>query len=163
MWSTTDWFPSVRRSLHWTSGPLTKVGGISVVTSSFFLSRASWSKFYVLVYFLCVGDFLCLGEILLPWVILFRHAVTWWMTSSFYGGHVNLGMIFLPLGRNFCLGGISFVLAWFYTFGAIQPNLGMIFLRFGYNFRFSEIIFLLVSFHTLVRSTASWYDFPSFC
>ena len=37
------------------------------------------------------------------------------MTSSLYGGHVNLGMIFLSLGWNFRLGVILFVFLSFYV------------------------------------------------
>ena len=36
------------------------------------------------------------------------------------------------------------------------------FLRLGWNFRLGGILFVLVSFYTLVQSTESWYDFPSF-
>ena len=161
LWSTIDWFPSVRRSLHWT--PHHSEGGSSVVTSSFFLSRASWSKFYVLVYFLCFGvTFFALERFYyLEWYYSdmrsrdgWRHhfMVVTWILVWFFS---VLDEIFVLV--RFCLSWCHFI-PW-----CDQPNLGMIFLRFGYNFRFSEIIFLLVLFHILVRSTASWYDFPSFC
>ena len=89
--------------------------------------RASWSRFCVLVLiFVCLCDFRCLGDILLPWVILFGYAVTWCLTSSLYGGHVNLGMIFSPswmkfsswcefvcLGVILHLGTINQILVWF--------------------------------------------------
>ena len=81
--------------------------------------------------FVCWCDFLCPGGILLPWVILFGYVVTWWMTSSLYGGHVNLGMIFLRLVWIFCLGVILYVLLSFYT--------------------------LIGVIYTLMRSTESWY------
>ena len=108
--------------------------------------------------FVCWCDFLCLGEILLPWVIYFGYAVTWCLTSSLYGCRVNLGMIFFSvLDEFFVL--VGFCLSWcHFTPWCNQPNLGMIFLRFGYNFRFSEILFLLVSLDILVWFTASWYD-----
>ena len=79
----------------------------------------------------------------------------WWSRESWYDFSPS-GTKFLSWWDFVCLGGI-------FKLWCNQPNLAMIFLRFGYNFRFSEIIFLLVSFHILVRSTASWYDFPSFC
>ena len=118
----------------------------------------SWSNFSVLVWL-----FLCIGEILLlPWVILFRYAVTRCLTSSLYGGHVNLGMIFFSvLDEIFVL--VGFCLSWcHFTPWCNQPNLGMIFLRLGYSFRFSEILFLLVSLDILVWLTVSWYDFLYF-
>ena len=110
---------------------------------------------------MCWCDFLCLGDILLPWVNLLGYAVTWCLTSSIYGGHVNLGMIFFSvLAEIFVL--VGFCLSWCHFTPCNQQNLGMIFLRFGYNFRFSEILFLLVSLDILVWLTASWYHFLHF-
>ena len=95
-------------------------------------------------------------------MILFGYAVTWCLTSSLYGGHMNLGMIFFSvLDEIFAL--VRFCLSWCnFTPWCNQPNLGMIFLRFGYSFRFSEILFLLVSLDILVWLTASWHDFLHF-
>ena len=83
----------------------------------------SWSNFCVLVWLSL--PFFCL-EILLPWVTLFGYAVTWCLTSSIYGGHVNVGMIFSPswmkfsswcdfvcLGVILHLGAINRILVWF--------------------------------------------------
>ena len=92
------------RSTDWANG---------VITSRW--SRASWSKFCLGLIFVCWCDFLCLGEILLPCVISFGYAVTWCLTSSLYGGHLNPCMIFFRHGCNFHLGGILFVLVTFYT------------------------------------------------
>ena len=77
------------------------------------------------------------------------------MTSSLYGGHVNLGMIFLRLGWKFLLGVILFVLmrsteSWYN------------FLRSGCHFSLSVILFDLVLFNILVQTTVSWYAFTSF-
>ena len=91
VWSTTDWFPSVTRSLHWT--PHHSEGGSSVVvTSSFFLSRASWSKFYVLVNF-CVlvwlsfpwRYFITLSDIIRTCGHVMDDFITlWWSSESWY-------------------------------------------------------------------------------
>ena len=120
----------------------------------------------VLEWILCLGLlFVCwcdfLGRDLLPWVILFGYMVTWRMTSSLYGGHVNLGMIFFRLGWNFCLGVILFVLVSFYTLVRSTES-WYDFLRLDWNFRLSVILFDLALFHILVRSTESWYDFLRF-
>ena len=68
---------------------------------------------YLGLIFVCWSDFL--GRYSLPRVISFGYVVTWRMTSSFYGGCVNLGMIFFRLGWNFCPGVILFVLVSFHT------------------------------------------------
>ena len=79
----------------------------------------------------------------------------WWSCESWCD--------FLRLGRNFCLGGILFVMVWFHTlvqstesFSEIyffwcrciswcdQLHLGMIFLHFARFFRLSVILFDLV-------------------
>ena len=114
----------------------------------------SWSNFCVLVWLpLSWRDFITLSDII-------GYVVTWWMTSSLYGGHVNLGMIFFRPGWNFRLGVILFVLVLFYTL-VLSTESWYDFSSPCLIFRFSAILFDLVLFHILVRSTASWYDFFS--
>ena len=100
---------------------------------------------------MCLYDYLCLGEILLPWVISFGYGVMWWMTSSLYGGHVNLGMIFLRLGWNCRLGEILFVLVSFLHLGAINRILVWFFLTL-------DTIFILVRFYFFWCCFISWCD-----
>ena len=51
---------------------------------------------------------------------------------------------------------------WRHHFMVVTWILVWFFLRLGWNFRLGVILFVLVSFYTLVQSTKSWYDFPSF-
>ena len=117
----------------------------------------SWSNFCVLVWLsLPWRDFITLSDIIRTCGHVMDDVITlWWSRESWYDFSPSWTKFFVLV--RFCLSWCHFI-PW-----CDQPNLGMIFLRFGYNFRFSEIIFLLVLFHILVRSTASWYDFPSFC
>ena len=108
----------------------------------------------VLEWILCLGLlFVCwcdfLGRDLLPWVILFGYMVTWRMTSSLYGGHVNLGMIFSVLVETFVL--VWFCLSWCHFIPwCDQLNLGMIF-------------FVLTEIFVLVWSCLIWRCFISWC
>ena len=133
----------------------------------------SWSNFCVLVYFLC------LGGILLPWVILFGYVVTWWMTSSLYGGHVNdffsvLVEIFVLVW--FCMSWCHFapwcdhwIFEWF--FFALAKF--FIFVWFcliwcciisWYDQRHLGMIFLLfVDYFVLVWFCLIWSHFVSWC
>ena len=139
--------------------PATRSTGWGNDVITLWWSRASWSKFYVLVHFLFVGvTFFALERFYYPEWLSFGYAVTWCMTSYFMVITWILVWFFVRLGWNFRLGGILFVSAHF-TPWCNQPNLGMIFLRFRYNFRFSEFLFPLVSLDILVWLTASWYDF----
>ena len=103
------------------------------------LNCMSWSNFCVLVWLL--------GDILLLWVISFGYVVTWWMTLSLNGGHVNLGMIFLCLSRKFCLClSLCYIIPRCY-----EHNLGMIFFALA-------IIFALVRFGFIWRRFISCCD-----
>ena len=96
-------------------------------------------------------------------VVALKIATTIEITVSYYGGHVNLGMIFLHLGWNFRLGVILFVLVSFYTLVRSTES-WCDFSSPWLIFRRSAILFDLVLFHILVRSTASCYDlFSSWC
>ena len=189
LWSTTDWSPSVRRSLPspqwgWQLGWRRH----SFCHVRLGVNFMSWSNFCVLVWLSVPWrDFITLSDIIrtcghvmddvitmvVTWILVWFFSALdeifvlvgfclSWCDFIPWCNQPNLGMIFLRLGRiffflvGFCLSWCDFI-PW-----CSQPNLGMIFLCFGYNVRLSEIIFLLVSFHILVRSTASWYDFPSF-
>ena len=84
--------------------------------------------------------------------------------SSLYGGHVNLGMIFLGLGWHFCLGVILFLLVSISYLGVIYWIL-VWFFSSSRHFHLSVILFdSMVLFYILdlVQSTASWYDFLRF-
>ena len=105
--------------------------------------------------FFALERFITLSDIIRTCGHVMDDVITlWWSRESWYDFSSSWTK-FLSWWDFVCLGVILYL--------GDQPNLGMIFLRFGYNFRFSEIIFLLVLFHILVRSTASWYAFPSFC
>ena len=116
----------------WPQHPAARsTGGANDVITSWW-SRASWSKFYVLDEFLCVGV-----TFSLPW----RDFIVTLSDIIQICGHAMSDVITLWWSRE----------SW-YDF----------FLRLGWNFRLGGILFLLVSFYTLVQSTKSSYDFPSF-
>ena len=137
--------------------------GSSVVTSSFFcrmrlgVNLMSWSSICMLAWLFCLG-----GN-LLPRLISFGYAVTWWMTSSRYIVHLHLGkkislswFIFSSWCDFVCRDAINCILVWF-LFNCIL--VWFFFLSVGWLFRLMSMILSdLLSFHILVRLIASWCD-----
>ena len=128
LWATTDWFPSVRRSLHWT--PHHSEGGGSVATSSFFLffvtcglgvNFMSWSIFCVLVWLsLPWRDFITLSDIIRTCGHVMDDVITlWWSRESWYDFSSSWTTFlswwdFVCLGVILYLGAINRIVVWFF-------------------------------------------------
>ena len=133
LWSTTDWFPLVRRSLHWAPSPqwgepLTTVR-VAILwrrRHSFCHMRLgvnfmSWSNFCVLVWLsLPWRDFITLSDIIRTCGHVMDDVITlWWSRESWYDCSPSWTKFLswwhlVCLGVILYLGAINRILVWFF-------------------------------------------------